>query len=196
MSGTRNHAVATGLHTCLSLVAIHHDRVVSMRLFGRPAQPWRDLVELTKHEKALAAAQTPAGWVVATTHALWLPERTGMTRLGWETIDNATWDSDLAALSVRQASLQSARPRRWNVRMDDERDLLLVIKERVRSTLITTRQVRLAGEAEVTVVARRAPGSDELTWSVSLRDGIDVNDPGVRGEINAALARLRAELGQ
>lgn len=167
-----------------------------MRLFGRPAQPWREVVDLAKHEKALAAAQTPAGWVVATTHALWLPERTGMARLGWETIDNATWDRDLAALSVRQASALGGRPRRWNVRMDDERDLLLVIKERVRSTLVTTRQVRLAGGGEATVVARRPPGSDELTWSVSLGDGVDLDDSDVRDEIEEALASLRAELGQ
>lgn len=166
-----------------------------MALFGRSA-PWRDLVDLGRHEKALAAARTPTGWVVATTTALWLPERSGMVRLGWETIENASWDRDAAALSVRQAALLGGRPRRWSVRMDDERDLLLVIKERVRSTLVTTRRVGLASGGQATVVARKPPESDELTWSVSLGEGVDLDDERTRSEIESALAALRADLGR
>lgn len=165
-----------------------------MALLGRSA-PWRGLIEIAKREKALAAAETPLGWVVATTHALWLPARSGMTRLGWETIENATWDRDNAALSVRQAAPLGGRERRWTVPMQDEPDLLLVVKERVRSTVVATRQVRLDGQRSATVVARRPPGSDELTWSVSLL-GDDTMDAGTRRELEAAVALLRADLGQ
>ncbi len=166
-----------------------------MGLFGR-SQPWRQGVDLAKGERALVAAQTPAGWVVATTHALWLPSRTGMTRLGWETIDNASWDRDGAVLSVRQSSRLGGRAQRWTVRMEDERDLLLVIKERVRSTLVTTRHVRLDADRGVTLVARRPPGEDRLTWAVSVDPGVDVESPAVRSRVEAELASLRAELGQ
>lgn len=167
-----------------------------MRLLGRSAQPWRDEVVLDRREKVLGSAQSPAGWVVASTQALWLPDRTGMTRLGWESIDNASWNRDTAALEVLQAAELGSRPRRWHLRMDDDRDLLLVIKERIRSTVVATRQVALAGERGVTVVARRPPGSDQFSWAVSVDPGIDVDDPSVRAQIEDALAGLRAELGQ
>lgn len=167
-----------------------------MRLFGRSAQPWRDEVELDRHEKVLGSAESLAGWVVATTQALWLPDRTGMSRLGWESIDNASWNRDTAALEVLQAAEIGSRPRRWHLRMDDDRDLLLVIKERIRSTVVTTRQVALDGGRGVTVVARRPPGSDRFTWAVSVDPGIDVDDSGVRAQIEDALAGLRADLGQ
>lgn len=166
-----------------------------VRLPGR-SQPWRELVTIAKGERSLVAAQTPAGWVVATTHALWLPSRTGMVRLGWESIDNASWNRDVAALSVRQGAPLGGQARRWNVRMEDERDLLLVIKERVRSTLVTTRYVRLDEDRGVTLVARRPPGEDRLTWAVSVDDGVDVDSPAVRRRVESELASLRAELGQ
>lgn len=167
-----------------------------MGLFGRSAQPWREEVQLDRHEKVLASAESPAGWVVATTHALWLPHRTGMTRLGWESIDNASWDRDASALAVRQADALGGRARRFAVRMDDESDLLLIIKERVRSTLVTTRHVRLDADRGATIVARRPPGQDALTWSVSLDGATDLDDPQQRQVIEQALDALRAELGQ
>ena len=165
-----------------------------MALFGRSA-PWRDLVELSKHEKALVAAETPAGWVVATTVALWLPGRTGMTRVAWELVDNASWDRDTGVLSVRESAPLGGQARRWTVRLDDERDLLLVIKERVRATVVATRHVPLLADRGVTVVARRPPGTDELTWTVSVDRGVDVDDD-TRIRIEAAVASLRAELGR
>ncbi len=167
-----------------------------MQLFGRSADPWRDEVRLDRHEKVLGSARSPAGWVVATTHALWLPDRSGMTRLGWESIDNASWNRDTAGLEVLQAAELGGRPRRWHLRMDDDRDLLLVIKERIRSTVVATRQVAIAGDRGVTVVARRPPGSDRFTWAVSVDPGIDVDDAAVRAQIDEALAGLRADLGQ
>jgi hypothetical protein len=157
---------------------------------------WREHITLGKGERVLIASAVPAGWVVATTHALWLPERSGMARVGWETVDNASWNRDTAALEVLQAAALGARPRRWHLRMDDHRDLLLVIKERVRSTVVTTRQVAIDGERAVMVVARRPPGSDRFVWAVSVDSDVDVADAAVRATIEDALAGLRAELGQ
>lgn len=133
---------------------------------------------------------------MATTLALWVPDRTGLTRVGWESIDSATWDRDRSALQVNQHAVLGERPRRWTLRLDDQRDLLLVIKERVRATVVTSRYVRLSDDGGVTLVARRPPGADKLRWTVSVDAGVDVETPGVRARIDAELAALRAELGQ
>lgn len=168
-----------------------------MALFRRTSDDaWRDQVDLERGERVLVAAESPSGWVVATTVALWLPDRGRLTRVGWESVDTASWDRDSSALHVRQAAELGGRPRRWNVRLDDQRDLLLVIKERVRATVVTTRHVRLSDDHGVTLVARRPPGADRLTWTVSVDPGVDVHDAAVRSRVDAELAALRAELGQ
>jgi hypothetical protein len=171
-------------------------RWASVRPFRSKPEPWRADVDLGQGERVLLARDTPSGWVVATTHALWLPDRTGLTRVGWESVDNASWDRDTSALTVRQSAVLGARPRRWVVHMDDDRDLLLLIKERVRATLVTTRHVRLDADHGVAVVARRPPGSDALEWRVSVDAGVDLDDPDVRSRIDEELRGLKAELGQ
>ena len=133
---------------------------------------------------------------MASTDALWLPDRSGLTRVGWESVDNASWDRDTSALTVRQSAILGTRPRRWVVRMDDDRDLLLLIKERVRATLVATRHVRLDADHQVAVVARRPPGSDALEWRISVDAGVDVDDPAVRSRIDDEIRALKAELGQ
>jgi hypothetical protein len=162
---------------------------------SRP-EPWRADVELGRGERVLLARESPSGWVVATTHALWLPDRTGLTRVGWESVDNASWNHETSALSVRQSAVLGSRPRRWVVQMDDDRDLLLLIKERVRATLVATRHVRLDADHAVAIVARRPPGSTALDWRVSVDADVDVDDPDVRSRIEDELRALKAELGQ
>lgn len=168
-----------------------------MAWFGRslPEQV-RDGVTLARGERVLTYAETPTGWMVATTHALWVPGRRGLTRLGWETVETAAWDRDSSTLHVLGAGVPGQRPRRWDVRLDDERDLLLVIKERVRATVITTRRVALAGGRGATVVARRPPGEDRVTWAVSVDPGLDPEDHELRATVEQVVEGLRRELGQ
>ena len=146
-------------------------------------------------ERVLAAAPASAGWVVATTHALWVPDRSGMVRLGWESVDNASWDRHEEVLTVVQAAPVDGRPRRWLLRMPDAGELLLVVKERVRATVVTTRWVGVSGDRGVTIVARRPPGTDRLTWTVSVDAGLAMDEPTARARVEEALATLRAELG-
>ena len=162
----------------------------------RTSEPWRAEVDLGRGERVLLARDTPSGWVVATTYALWLPERDGLSRVGWESVDNASWDRDTSALTVRQSAILGSRPRRWVVRMEDDRDLLLLIKERVRATLVATRHVRLDADHGVAVIARRLPATGSLEWRISVDMGVDVDDPAVRSRIDDELRVLKAELGQ
>lgn len=168
-----------------------------MRGLRRAAdQPWREHVTLVRGERVLVSAESSAGWVVATTHAAWLPDRSGLTRVGWESIDNAVWDRDASALQMWQNATLDQQPRRWVLPLDYQRDLLLVIKERIRATVVTSRQVRLTDTGGATIVARRPPGADRLTWSVSMDPGVSLQAPAVRDRVEAAVASLRAELGE
>ena len=167
-----------------------------MGLFALQSKPWLPLVSLEKGERALVAREATTGWVVATTRGLWLPDRGGLSRVGWESVDGASWDQDASVLVVREAGAVGSRPRTWSGRMEDHRDLLLLIKEQVRATIVASRRVPIDATRGVTLVARRPPGSDRLTWAVSVDPGVDVADEGVRVLIESRLDELSAELGQ
>ncbi len=161
-----------------------------------PAEVRREATELGDPGARLLAAATTAdgSWLVATDRALWVPRRAVRHRIGWEQVDTASWDRESEILTVLQAAPLGERPRRWTFRLDDPGDLLLVVRERVNATVVLARTVRI-GEASVRVVARRAPGQDELSWVVSAGRGLDVSDPSVHGRLQLEVARLRSELG-
>jgi hypothetical protein len=155
----------------------------------------REQLRLEPRERVLVGAGSGSGWVVATTLALWLPGRSVPERIGWERVDSASWDRDESTLRVVEAGRPGERPRRWALRLEDARDLLLVIKERVQASVVTSQWVPVADGRGVTVVARRPPGSDRLVWSVSLDRGVDLGDSGVKSKVDEAVRRLRLELG-
>ncbi len=168
-----------------------------MRWLRRESLPGEVRAQLTlqRGERVLAYADGPAGWVVVTSHAVWLPGRSRLERVGWQQVDSAAWNQDEGVLTVVQAAPLGGRARRWFVRVDDARDLLLVVKERVRATVVLSRRVLLDGDRAVTVVGRRAPGQDAVTWTVSVDVGVDPSDPAVRAEIDRALQVARADVG-
>jgi hypothetical protein len=155
----------------------------------------RASLRLHRGERTLDWAEGPAGWVVATTHALWVPGRSGLERIGWEEVDTASWVHDEQVLTVVQAAPLGGRARQRTLRLHDVADLLLVVKERVRATMVLSRRIDLGAGSGVAVVARRAPGSDTLAWTVSVDGGVDVSDPRVRSLIEDALRDLKAQVG-
>lgn len=163
----------------------------------RPSLPAdvRDGLALQPGERVLAWAPAGTGWVVATTHALWLPTRAQPRRVGWEAVDSAAWNRDELLLSVVQAAPLGGRTTRWTARMDDARDLLLVVKERVRATVVLSRRVLVQGDRGVTIVGRRPPGGERLVWTVSVDGGVDVDDPDARAQVEQALREARASVG-
>jgi hypothetical protein len=154
-----------------------------------------DALTLTTGERVLAAGQTSAGWLVATTDAMWMPTRDGRVRLGWELVDSASWDRDTSVLTVVPAARPDEHAHPWRLDLDDERDLLLVIKERVRATVLTSRRVLVDGSPAATVVARRPPRADTVTWAVAVDPGIDPHDDKVRIALDQATTAVRRELG-
>ncbi len=168
-----------------------------MRWLRRDALPGevREHLTLQRGERILASAAGPAGWVVVTTHAVWLPIRAQIERVGWEHVDSAAWNQDEGVLTVVQAAPLGGRARQWFVRVDDARDLLLVVKERVRATVVVSRRLLLDGDQGVTIVGRRPPGHDDVSWTVSVDVGVDPTDPAVRAEIDRALLVARGDVG-
>jgi hypothetical protein len=164
----------------------------------RRRTPPPDLVEglgIGTGERLLAwAASDPAGAVVATDVALYLPTRAGTERIGWERVDRATWDRDEELLTVAEASA-GGRPRRHALRVLDAAELTVVVRERVNATVVLSRHVPIEGTRGVTVVGRRPPGSDRLTWTVAVDRGLDLADPPTRARVDAALAEVRSEVG-
>lgn len=132
--------------------------------------------------------------VVATDRALHLPAVAGTTRIGWERVDKAVWNRDESELTVVEA-VPGGRPRRHVVRLEEPGDLAIVVKQRVDAAVVISRRVPLDGHRGVTVVGRRPPGSDALSWTVSVERGVDLADPATRARVDAAVAEVRGEIG-
>ena len=129
--------------------------------------------------------------VVATVQALYLPMRTGdHSRVPYERIETASWEDP-----VLEVVLVGREGRRYVVRLAEPRELPPTIRERVTSTIALAERVSLSGGAGARVTARRAPGGDELAWTVRFDEGVDARDPGVRAQADAAIAALRASTG-
>jgi hypothetical protein len=154
-----------------------------------------DGLDIGTGERLLAwAASEPAGAVVATDVALYLPTRAGTERIGWERVDKATWDRDEELLTVVEAS-PGGRARRHALRVFDAAELTVVVRERVNATVVLSRQVPIEGNRGVTVVGRRPPGSDRLTWTVAVDRGLDLADPATKAAVDAAVVQVRGEVG-
>ena len=165
-----------------------------MRLSRRLELPpeARDALPLHRRERVLTAARLVDGtWVAATQDALLLPGR----RLEWSTIIHAEWSDDGATLTIDELVTAGDDPETSRLVLDEPGRLPEVVRERVTASIVASRHAAVRGRAGVRVVARRAPGSDEVVWQVVVDRGLDPADPGVQAASVAAVADLRRELG-
>lgn len=179
---------------------------------------------LPRRQHVLAAAQDGSGrWWVATHDALFMPDvATAPTRppsrtaapapapgaavaareVPWEEIDKAEWDRETARFTL----LLVGAPAPLHTRFENADDLLSVLRERVTTSVVAVRIIRLddvavvarvggilPGDAIVTV--RRRSADRSLFTQVAFSEPLDPTRPEVRlaGEATAALAR--SELG-
>jgi hypothetical protein len=165
-----------------------------MRLSRRPELPpdARETLPLHRRERVLTAARLVDGtWVAATQDALVLPGR----RLEWASVAHAEWADDGATLIVDMVDPAEGESGTSRLVLDEPGRLPEVVRERVTASTVASRHVAVRGRAGVRVVARRAPGSDELVWQVVTDRGLDPADPDVRAASVAAIAELSRELG-
>lgn len=151
-----------------------------------PSLPPEAGVTLDAGERVLVHARTPdGGYVVATDRALRLP---GEGPLPWYRIDRALWDEEgLRVVATDGSERRMALP--------EPGRLPEAVRERVTSTILANRHVRLGERGGVRLVARRVPGQDTAEWDLVFDRGLDPADPGLRAAAEQALTELRRNLG-
>jgi hypothetical protein len=163
-------------------------------------------VSLAPGETLLAWAGTTSGGVVAGTRdALYLPssvepsssvEPVETTRLPWEQVEAADWDSDTDTLRVSEVGSWGEQRVEHAVTLAEAGRLLELVRERVTASVVLQRHVPLRGRRGLRVIARRAPRGDRpIQWFYEYDEGVDPDDPAVREAARTALADARDEVG-
>lgn len=148
-------------------------------------------VALLPGERRLAYGLTPAGEaVVATDLALHLP---ASGRVEWADIEKATWRRPQLTV-IRVAPVEGTGHREALQLVDDDR-LADIVRSQVTASVGWSDHVRLAPAGGVRVVGRRRPGRELLDWQLVYDAGTDPDDPGLRQQAEAVVARARRTIG-
>jgi hypothetical protein len=153
---------------------------------GSRSLPAEAGVTLDPGERVLVHARTEdGGFVVVTDRALRLP---GAEALPWHRIDRAQWDQQ--GLSVTATDGTAHR-----VLVPEPGRVPEAVRERVTSSILVNRHVRLSAAGGVRLVARRLPGRSEAGWDLVFDPGLNPSDPGLRAAAEQALEDLRRTMG-
>ena len=160
--------------------------------FGQGRVPSQVRALTDAGERVLTWARDVDGEAVAATYqAVYLPSAGGdHVRIPYERIDTASWEHPVLSIV-----LAGPGARRYLVQLEEPGELPPAIRERVTATIALAERVTLAGGAGARITARRAPGHDELAWTVRFDEGVDPRDPQVRAQADAAIAALRSSTG-
>jgi hypothetical protein len=110
-------------------------------------------------------------------------------RLGWDQIEQATWNPGRAEL--RLASRPQAAPD-VVLRTATPDPLLHLARERINATTLAHAPLRHDGRVVGSVAARRPPGDDhDISWVVHVHPGTDVPESAITG----AIETLRIHIG-
>ena len=149
-------------------------------------------LDVRPKERVLAWSDDGAGRpVVATETALHLQRvPPDYARFGWEQIERASYEAGTLTVVLGEA-LGGATLR---VPVGAERQLPVVVRDRITASVVVDRFVALSGDAGVRVVGRR--GADGgVTWRIDLDAELE-GDPRAGAASQEALAEVRAEVGE
>ena len=160
----------------------------------RPALPREsaELLELTGRDRVLAWADLAGGGVAAATPD-GLRVRTPQGRLvrrPWVEVDHAVWDEDSRTLAVWWVGSRRPTP----LEVGEGSFLPEVVHERVRASVVLTREVPLPGGRSVTVALRKRADGVLSTHALPARN-VRLDDPEVAPLVERARAGLREEAG-
>jgi hypothetical protein len=152
---------------------------------------------------ALPDGDRRSGWaltvtgepVVAASSGLLMP---GRDVVAWADVERVAWQRPVLTvveLAEREPRVSGAG-RTTTLRLsDDEGGLPEVVHAAVTSSVAWSTHVRLQAGGGVRVVGRRRPGSELLDWQAVFDRGTDTDDPAVRGQADAVVARSRRAIG-
>jgi hypothetical protein len=150
---------------------------------------------LAHGERILASLVDAAGApVMATTEAIYLGGcRHGWRRLGWVELGSVSWEPRRGILLM----VGLAEDEAYQVRLGNtaQPPLAALAREQFDASRLISAPVPLRGGRTAAVIARRAPGSQQMTWTVRLPAGTDADDPDVLDRVATAIRSLRTELG-
>ena len=152
------------------------------RLLGRivdPSLPSGFPGRLVADEHVLGVAEVAeGGHLVATSFGLWLPDGTGVRRVGWHLISKATWENSWLAVveadetgTVDGAVLLSDRPAR-RFRLTQSGRLPEVVHARVTGSIKSSHHRDLPGGG-AWIVQRSVAGRDGIVLQVRPDPGTD-----------------------
>lgn len=151
-----------------------------------------EVLGLTPADRVLAWAALPGGGLAAATVAgIAVATPTGRRiRRPWVEVDHAAWDDDSGTLAVWWVG--SRQP--TGLEVGQGSFLPEVVHERVRASVVLTREVAVPGGRTVTVALRKAADGSLATQTVA-PPGVRLDDPDVAAAIARAEAGLRDDAG-
>jgi hypothetical protein len=157
----------------------------------------KQALPLVPGERISAAARdVDERWYVGTSAALFVPDGSSYRRIPWESIERAEWEQDSERLLVEEVAEFGRPQRRTYAQLVDGSTLLRFVRERVSASVVLTRFTPVQGRRGISVIGRRAPGSDgPVEWSVQFDPAVSPEDPLARAAAERALAEARRELG-
>jgi hypothetical protein len=131
--------------------------------------------------------------VVAGSHRLYAVSSRGDVVLArpWHLVDTGTWDHDTSTLRV--SWVDGERAAQW--RLPEPALLPETVRERVQASVVLAERVALGGGGQARAVIRQDFGTGRLVEQVVLGRGVAARDPAVTLATEAALARLREQVG-
>ncbi|MGB3954357.1 MAG: hypothetical protein WBL05_03595 [Brooklawnia sp.] len=125
-----------------------------------------------------------------------LPDRMAVRRVegwqlvAWVDIQRGGWNADRNGLYWELVD-----GTRGEIRLEHPGQVPGAFAERVRASIVMSRQVTLQGGlGTVMVTGRRAPGSNEpIVWQAEGLGRLDLGDPRVQSQVLTVVADLRAE---
>lgn len=158
-------------------------------------------LQLVSGERVLIMTCDSDGrWVAASDRALYHHGGVSKTsrrsrewvRVGWEEMGKLYWDDRAGTLMFTE--MVPTVPRETVLQLPTGANLGALAIERLAWTEVVRTEIQLGEHGSARVIARRQPGSDELTWLVGL-DGGKIGTPGLQAALDVALSDLRARLG-